>query len=212
VLAFTDDDCRVDSGWLRALCAALGPSTRRAVGGLTVNGLRSNRWSAASQRIIDLVYAHYNAVPAQATFLTTNNFAVPKEAFRDVAGFDERYRTAEDRDFCRRWLASEREMIYTPEALVHHEHELTFAEFCRQHFNYGRGAFRFHAAAAGDGRLRKVLGFYASLPRFISATANHNHNGGNNRRAALTADLALWQAANAAGFAWEAARTALRGL
>lgn len=210
VLAFTDDDCLVDSGWLRALCTAMGPATRTAAGGRTVNGLRDNRWSAASQHIIDFVYAYYNAKPAHATFLTTNNLAVPTEAFRDLGGFDERYRTAEDRDFCRRWLASEREMIHTPEALVYHEHALTFAGFLRQHFNYGRGAFRFRRAAAGAGRLQDIPGFYASMPRFISAIADDNHNGGSNRRAGLAADLALWQAANAAGFVWEAVRTAVR--
>jgi len=212
VLAFTDDDCLVDSGWIRTLCAAMGSSTRTAVGGRTRNGLRDNHWSATSQRIIDLVYAYYNPNPAQATFLTTNNLAVPTEAFRDLGGFDERYRTAEDRDFCRRWLASEREMIYTPEALVYHEHPLTFAGFWQQHFNYGRGAFRFRWAAANGGRARNILSFYTSMPRFISAIADGtNHDSGSNRRAGLMADLALWQAANAAGFACEAARTAVRG-
>jgi cellulose synthase/poly-beta-1,6-N-acetylglucosamine synthase-like glycosyltransferase len=209
VLAFTDDDCLVDSGWIRTLCMAMGPSTKVAAGGRTVNGLGDNRWSAASQRIIDLVYAYYNANPAHATFLTTNNLAVPTEAFRDLGGFDEGYRTAEDRDLCRRWIASGREMIYTPEALVYHEHALTFPEFWRQHFNYGRGAFRFRSTAAADQRLQNLVGLYESMPRFVSAIAGDNHNGGSPRRAGLAADMALWQAANAAGFAWEAARSAL---
>jgi len=214
VLAFIDDDCLVDSGWIRALCAAMGPSSRTAAGGRTVNGFRDNRWAASSQHITDLVYAYYNANPAHATLLTANNLAVPKEAFRDIGGFDERYHTAEDRDFCRRWLASNREAIYKPEALVSHEDAVTtFAGFSRRYFNYGRGAFRFHCAAAGDGRLvENILGFYASMPRFLSTIADDNGNGGGKRRAGLTADLALWQAANTVGFVWEAARTAVRGV
>jgi GT2 family glycosyltransferase len=211
VLAFTDDDCLVDSGWIRTLCAVIGPSAQTAAGGRTVNGLRDNRWSAASQQIIDLVYAYYNANPMRAAFLTTNNLAVPKEAFRDLGGFDERYCTAEDRDFCRRWLASKREMIYTPEALVYHKHALTFAGFWQQHFNYGRGAFQFHRAAAGHRQLQIILGFYASMPRFIPAIADDNLNGRSGRLAGLTANLVLWQAANSVGFAWEAVRTAVRG-
>jgi GT2 family glycosyltransferase len=212
VLAFTDDDCRVDSGWIRTLCAAIGPSAQTAAGGRTVNGLRDNRWSAASQRIIDIVYAYYNANPRHAAFLTTNNLVVPKEAFHDLGGFDERYSTAEDRDFCRRWLASEREMIYTPEALVYHEHALTFAGFWWQHFNYGRGALQFHRAAAGEGWLQIILGFYGSMPRFIATIADDNPHGGGGGLAGLTADLVLWQAANTVGFAWEAARTAVKGI
>ena len=31
-------------------------------------------------------------------------------------------------------------MIYVPEATMYHAHRLTFRTFCRQHFNYGRGA------------------------------------------------------------------------
>ncbi|HYL35059.1 MAG TPA: glycosyltransferase [Bryobacteraceae bacterium] len=208
VLAFTDDDCRVDSAWIRTLCATIGTSARMAAGGQTLNGLRDNRWSAASQQIVDLVYAYYNANPARAAFLTTNNLAVTKEAFRDVGGFDERYRTAEDRDFCRRWIASGHAMNYVPEALVFHEHELTIAGFWRQHFGYGRGAFRFLLGSAGRRQLRVVRGFYASIPRLVSALGN-NHGGGRARRAGLVGALALWQAANIAGFAWEAARSAV---
>jgi GT2 family glycosyltransferase len=201
VLAFTDDDCRVDPNWLRVLAAPLGDVPRRAAGGHTTNALHGNRWSAASQRIIDLVYAYYNADPEHARFLTTNNLAVPTEAFRDVGGFDESFRTAEDRDFCRRWLARGLEITYTRDAIVHHAHAMTLKAFLRQHFDYGRGAFRFHREAehAQDGQLRTVLGFYGSMPRLL------RENG----RAGVT-DVALWQAANAAGFVWEAARSVAR--
>jgi GT2 family glycosyltransferase len=204
VLAFTDDDCRVDPGWLRALCSRLENAPRRAAGGHTTNSLRGNRWSAASQRIIDVVYAYYNADPDHARFLTTNNLAVPTEAFRDVGGFDESFRTAEDRDFCRRWLARGLEIAYAPDALVHHMHPLTLQAFLRQHFDYGRGAFRFHREAehAHDGQLRAVLGFYGSMPRLLRELDDNGRGG--------LADVALWQAANAAGFVWEAARSVAR--
>jgi GT2 family glycosyltransferase len=201
ILAFTDDDCRVDRDWLRVLAAPLRDAPRRAAGGHTANALHGNRWSAASQRIIDLVYAYYNADPEHARFLTTNNLAVPTEAFRDVDGFDESFRTAEDRDFCRRWLARGLEIAYVRGAVVHHAHAMTLTAFLRQHFDYGRGAFRFHREAehARDGQLRTVLGFYGSMPRLLRE---------NGRTGA--ADIALWQAANAAGFVWEAARSAAR--
>jgi GT2 family glycosyltransferase len=204
VVAFTDDDCRASPGWLRALVDALGKAPRQAAGGYTVNALPSYRWSTASQRIIDLVYAYYNANPSRATFLTTNNLAVPAAAFHDVGGFDADFRTAEDRDFCRRWLARGLELAYVPEALVLHAHALTLKAFVRQHFDYGRGAFRFHRRAGdeGDAQLRTVAGFYGSVPRLMRATVNGDGAAG---VAKLAADLAIWQAANGAGFAWEAA-------
>jgi len=209
VLAFTDDDCQVDSGWIRTLCGAIVCSEETAAGGHTFNGLHNNRWSAASQHIIDLVYAYYNADPARAGFLTTNNLAVHKHAFRDVGGFDERYRTAEDRDFCRRWLARGHAMIYVPQALVAHQHALTIAGFWRQHFGYGQGAFRFLRATSSKRQIQVIRDFYTSMPRLISALAE-NQDGGIKPGAGLITEMALWQAANIAGFAWEAARSAQR--
>jgi GT2 family glycosyltransferase len=209
ILAFTDDDCRPSATWLRDLVGAIGEAPRLAAGGYTVNALPGNRWSTASQRIIDLVYAYYNADPAEATFLTTNNLAVPAAAFDEVGGFDAGFRTAEDRDFCRRWLARGLELEYVPEARVLHAHPLTLGTFVRQHFDYGRGAFRFHARAgdAGDAQLRRAAGFYGSVPRLVRKAVNGDGASG---VAELAADLVLWQAANGAGFAWEAARSVAR--
>jgi GT2 family glycosyltransferase len=206
ILAFTDDDCRPSVTWLRTLVDAIGEAPRRAAGGYTVNALPANRWSTASQRIIDLVYAYYNQDPDEATFLTTNNLGVPTAAFHDVGGFDDDFRTAEDRDFCRRWLARGLELAYAPEALVLHAHALTLGKFVRQHFDYGRGAFRFHSRAgrAGDAQVRRVAGFYGSVPRLMRTVVNGD---GANGVAKLAADLVIWQAANGAGFAWEAARS-----
>jgi len=209
ILAFTDDDCRVDAAWLRTLTAALASSPIVAAGGYTVNNLRNNRWSAASQRIIDLVYAYYNADPHHATFLTTNNLAVHKQGFHEVGGFNERYRTAEDRDFCRRWLAAKNQMVFVPDALVYHEHELTFSGFLRQQFGYGRGAYQFLRDGVPQGQIHVVKNFYASMPRLISSLSGQN-GAAATPRFRLLGELALWQAANLAGFAWQAARSSLR--
>jgi GT2 family glycosyltransferase len=193
ILAFTDDDCRVTRGWLTHLARVIGDNRELAAGGHTVNALDGNHWSSASQRIIDLVYGHYNDADGNATFLTTNNLAVPTQAFREVGGFDDTFKTAEDRDFCRRWRIRGLELRYEPDALVFHAHALTFAGFVRQHFAYGRGAFRYHFGSSSrtSTELRTLARFYRSVPRL----------GGN------VVDLAVWQAANGAGFAWEAIKT-----
>jgi hypothetical protein len=56
-------------------------------------------------------------------------------------------------------------MTYLPEALVYHSNALDFRTFWRQHFNYGRGAYRFHRTRAqrGTGRFRPDLKFYMRL-------------------------------------------------
>ncbi len=53
-------------------------------------------------------------------------------------------------------------MIYAPAALVAHANELTLASFVRQHFGYGKGAWRYHRARVegGAGGVWDELGFY----------------------------------------------------
>ena len=206
LLAFTDDDCRVHPDWLARLAGAVERSGGGA-GGRTLNGLPGDRWATLSQRIIELVYTHYNDREGDAEFLATNNFAVPADAFRELAGFDERYALgAEDREFCRRWRATGRPLRYEPSALVEHTHPMALSDFLHQHFDYGRGAYRFHrdAANGGDGQVVRSVGFHSSVPRLLKQTTPAE---GDRRRAlaATAVGLGLWQAANAAGFVWEAA-------
>jgi GT2 family glycosyltransferase len=147
ILAFTDDDCEPDPGWLRGLLQRHDAATEpRIVGGRTVNRLSANPFAIASQNLITFGYAHYNRDPDRARFFASNNLSVPRAEFALLGGFDERFRTAEDRDLCDRWVHSGRTMTYAPESLIHHAHTMGLAGFWRQHLAYGRGAYRFHAA------------------------------------------------------------------
>jgi glycosyltransferase involved in cell wall biosynthesis len=143
-LAFTDDDSRPSRGWLAALAEALQREPECAVGGRVLNGDPANVYAAANQCIIDTVYRHHNADPLNARFFATVNLAVPSVAFRALGGFDPRFRTSEDREFCTRWLQSGRRMIQVSGAVVWHEGRRTVGGFWRQHFDYGRGGYRFH--------------------------------------------------------------------
>jgi GT2 family glycosyltransferase len=199
VLAFTDDDCMPEPGWLRALVPAVRPGV--AAGGRTVNALAANRFADASQHIVDLVYAHYNRRAAR--FCASNNLALRAEDFAAVGGFDEdRFPFAsEDRDLCDRWRASGRTLRLVPQAVVHHAHELDLRGFVAQHLAYGRGAARYHAARAarGTGRLRDETPFHLD-PSLYLRTLRLRPAG---RAARLAALLSLWQAANAAGYLLE---------
>lgn len=201
-LAFTDDDCEPASGWLSALARSLQRSPDRLVGGHTVNGLKENAYSAASQLIIEVVYAHYNTDPERSQFFATNNLAVCAELFRLCGGFDESFRISEDREFCNRWQHRGFTLAYEPEAIVEHRHPLTFGDFWRQHFGYGRGAAHFHhiCAVRKSGRFRDHLGFYATLVHSWRPAAQTIRPAQLVRVLPL---LAVWQAANAAGFFYE---------
>jgi GT2 family glycosyltransferase len=202
-LAFTDDDCTVDPDWLRALSARFATANDVAVGGRTINALPDDPYATASQIIVDIVYAYYNTNPERARFVASNNLAMAKDQFNAVGGFDSSFPLAsEDRDLCDRWVHHGYRITYAPEVVVHHSRPMSFAAFCRQHFNYGRGAFRFERARArrGSGGLVKELGFYRRLPSLVSRSLSQVRG----RRAVLPAALlVVWQVANAAGFFWE---------
>lgn len=208
-LAFTDDDCRPDPDWLKALAIHLARDPDCALGGRTVNALPDNLYSSASQYLIDYLYSYYNADPVRARFLASNNLTVPTERFRAIGGFDATFpgAAAEDREFCDRWIARGYRMAYAPDAVVHHAHPLTFRTFWRQHFWYGRGAFYFHRLRArrGAGRIRvEPLPFYANLVRYPLAQARSA------RAVSIATLFVAAQVANTAGYFSEAGRALLQ--
>ena len=145
-LAFLDDDCSPDSSWAEKLTAATDRHPSAAVGGHTVNSLGDNKYAQASQDLIDFLYEYHESKENHpGTFFTTNNLSLRKDDFLAVGGFDEGFERAagEDREFGYRWLQAGKEMVYCPEVLVHHFHNLTLGSFARQHFNYGSAAHRY---------------------------------------------------------------------
>jgi len=205
LLAFTDDDCEPDPGWLRALAARFTAEGPQAFGGRTINALPDNLYSEASQALVDDLYAGYGAQPPGARFFTSNNMAVPAEPFHAVGGFDPAFSSpaGEDRDFSERWLLRGSRLVHVPEALVRHAHALGFGSFWRQHLGYGRAARRLHVLRSARGLDRPAsepLHFYLTLllGPFLRAR--------DARGVALAMLRGLSQCAQAAGYLSAAAR------
>lgn len=199
-LAFTDDDCAPAPLWLRALAARFATAPNCAIGGRTLNALPYNLYSTTSQLIIDFVYAYYNVDAHQARFFASNNLALPTAHFRASGGFDPTFTTSEDRELCDRLLFSGYRMIYAPEAVVYHAHAMTFRTFWRQHFNYGRGAFRFYQTCGRRRRARvrpEARSFYLDMLRFPFSQAQGW------RALTLALLLIVSQGASATGLLWE---------
>ncbi|AFY96576.1 glycosyltransferase family 2 protein [Chamaesiphon minutus] len=167
-IVFTDDDCLPTANWLSILATQFASNAQALIGGQTINALSENVYSTASQLLIDYLYEYYNHGKATVNFFASNNFALPVEKFRSIAGFDTNFPLAagEDREFCDRWLDRGGKLVYAPQAQVYHAHQLTLLTFWRQHFNYGRGAFCFHQARAQRKRSPiavEPLSFYFKL-------------------------------------------------
>ena len=153
-LAFTDDDCRPSPAWLRALEEKLTKFPDRLAGGRTVNALEESPCAVTSQLILDHVYAHFNRDLDQPRFFATNNIAVPAAPFHEMGGFDEKFTlsASEDREFCDAWQTRGWNLVWAPEALVHHRHAMGLREFWRQQQSYGRGALQFRRARIAQKR------------------------------------------------------------
>jgi glycosyltransferase involved in cell wall biosynthesis len=201
-LAFTDDDCQPASNWLTSLAARFSEAPDQMIGGRTLNLIHDNPYTSASQLLIDYLYSYYERHSGPIRFFTSNNLAVSAERFFALEGFDTTFPhpAAEDREFCDRWLHHGYEMTYAPDVVVYHAHALTFRTFCCQHFNYGRGAFRFHQLHARRGfKPIKIepLPFYFNLLCYPFSSPEKQ------KRFLHAALLLLSQIANACGFFWE---------
>jgi GT2 family glycosyltransferase len=108
---------------------------------------------------------------------------------------DPSFATAEDREFCDRWIHRGGEMVRVPAAAVLHDNPLDFSTFLRRHHRYGRGAYRFHRLRRdrGSGRFRReFLWFYVFVLQACLASRRFVV-----RKVAL---VVLWQLCNLLGF------------
>jgi glycosyltransferase involved in cell wall biosynthesis len=168
LLAFIDDDCVPAPDWLAAFVHEIARDDRRLLGGRVENALAGNPYSTASEQISQFVYEYNQSAHAREPFFTTNNIALAADLFRAVGGFATSIpsATAEDKEFCDRWRAHGLGLAHVPGAVVHHAHELTFARFLRQHFEYGRGILTYRLIRRRRAASRLVpepLKFYTGL-------------------------------------------------
>ncbi len=201
-LAFTDDDCQPDKNWLSNFAEQFAETPNVCIGGKVENALEKNSFSRASQQLIDYLYEYFNEKNYKMFFFTSNNIALPKSMFEKLKGFDRAFPlpAAEDRDFCKRLLEENFELIYQPQAIVRHFHNLNLSGFWRQHFNYGRGAFHFHNnLKQRDSAKNKSepLGFYL---RLLTFPLKKNANLSSLKTSIL---LFISQAANACGYFYQ---------
>jgi len=202
-LAFADDDCLPDPNWLQALANGFRESPCCLCGGKTVNALIENPYSAASQLLVDYLYEHYNPTQKIGAFFLANNFAVARERFQEMGGFDPTLRFGEDRDFCYRWGTRGYSFVFAHHAVVYHAHSLTLSSFLRLHFLYGEGNSQFLQRCAAKGTMSIRL----SPPSwYIELMLSGIKKEKGLRGLLLTSLLMTAQGAYATGLFWEAVK------
>lgn len=198
-LAFIDDDCLAEPGWLDALESAFRTHPRSALlGGDVTNPFEDNVYAEVSELILDVLLARYRPEPGGVYFFPTLNLALRGDEFRASGGFDPTFDTAEDREFSDRWLEGGGTLVRVPQAIVVHANRLDLRGFLHRHYRFGRGAYRFHRLRRNRGSGRFELRFLWLYVYVLQACIASRRSAF--RKAML---IVLWQLCNVAGFVVE---------
>lgn len=166
-VAFIDDDCAAEPGWLRELERRFSAQPECAVAGCTVNGLTEDIYATASQMLVHYLFDYYCRNSRRLAFGTSSNLAFPRAALIGIGGFDRSFGlAAEDRELCDRWNFAGNTLVYADEVRVLHFRQMNFWSFLRQHRSYGQGAFQYHRVRArrtAEPIRVEPLGFYLGM-------------------------------------------------
>jgi glycosyltransferase involved in cell wall biosynthesis len=114
IVAFTDDDCEPDPGWLEALLAALGDGENAFAQGPT-------RPIERERHLLE-GFARTKEIEALGPWFQTCNMAYPRSLLERLGGFDESFRRpfGEDADLAWRAIEAGAEPRFASDAVVHH--------------------------------------------------------------------------------------------
>lgn len=114
VVAFTDDDCQPQSGWLATLLAALEDPAVDLVQGTTLPD--PGGWPPGP-------YAHWVRSEELSPWFETCNLACRRGVLEELDGFDTAFRHPYGEDTDLGWRATKRghQVRYAPAAVVHHD-------------------------------------------------------------------------------------------
>ncbi len=139
ILAFTDADCVVTTGWLLELVKAFDEEGVGGVAGEVVAYPPRTRAEWYAARVRHLSPQKYLSRPL-LPFAAFANLAFRRDVFDRIGLLDATIPLGESTDFCTRLLqGTDLKLKYAPKALLFHRHRATTWEFVRQQWKYGRG-------------------------------------------------------------------------
>lgn len=133
VIAFTDADCIVDSGWLRHLVVALGAREDLVVGGTIRSAGPANAVELFGERVHD----HRQSLEVEwPPYAITMSCAARASLVRDRP-FDQSLLRGEDVDHSWRLFRAGASFAFVPEAVIYHRNERTLAGVFREGWRHG---------------------------------------------------------------------------
>jgi GT2 family glycosyltransferase len=142
-IAFTDADCIPKKDWLENLISEFNEDVV-GVGGGIIN-LGNNFWEKSINLAVSTFLGSANSVQGRlfsdkcyVNSISGCNSIYRKKDLIDIGGFDVRLGTAEDTELNRRLLKVGK-LLYTPNAIILHNHNRGIKDFAKRMHQYGYG-------------------------------------------------------------------------
>jgi glycosyltransferase involved in cell wall biosynthesis len=134
IIAFTDADCIVDRDWLTRIIEPLQDPAIGISGGTILSVKPCNAVEEFGERLHDHRMAiEYDSPP----YAITMNWASPRSIIDKVGMFDEDLLRCEDCDLSYRIVLAGNRIVFTPDAIVYHRNEQTFAGLMAEAYAHG---------------------------------------------------------------------------
>ncbi|MFH0753590.1 MAG: glycosyltransferase [Candidatus Omnitrophota bacterium] len=136
-LFFTDSDCRPESSWISKMLKGFLYQDVAVVAGSY--GIANPHSALARVIHQEIVYRHRVLMPDYPKAFGSYNFAVRKEFFEAVGGFNPSYRRAsgEDNDLSYKIIARGGRILFLKHALVDHYHQQFLGRYLREQYFHG---------------------------------------------------------------------------
>lgn len=132
IIAFIDDDCVANKGWIRNIVKFHQKYVNVGViQGKITNYYQDNIYSWSAHYLIEKHFRNKNP-----TLVFTNNISFKKELMRDIV-FDHRLPGCEDIDFARQLHRNKIRIRYIPQIMVSHKYRSALVSLIKQQFKYG---------------------------------------------------------------------------
>lgn len=151
VRVVVDDDVDVERDWLRRIAEPLlGDDDRLVVTG-AVLAPRDVEIAGHIPSLTDRTEPETFSGRLYGDVLSGNNFAIQRQAFEEIGGYDERlgpgarFASSDDNDLGYKLLEAGYRIEFVPDAIVYHLGVRRGREILRLHWIYGRGQGAFYA-------------------------------------------------------------------
>jgi mycofactocin system glycosyltransferase len=156
LLAFTDNDCMADAGWVRELVPYFGDPDIAIVGGRVIAPSPTGAVAAfeAVRSPLDMGSMGGPVGPREAiAYLPTCNLVVRRDVLLACGGFAADLRVGEDVDFAWRVLQSGARVHYAAAGDITHDHRARLGALLRRRAEYGSSEAELQVRHPRNGRI-----------------------------------------------------------